>query len=825
MHRLSIARSLLLALVGLTLALAAVAALEVASLYDARQDYENSLARTYAGEVAAANLLAAGVVEETVLRARRGLRLARTRAAAAYDRAAEAAAAAARGDERSQRLAARAAAAQRRVRAAAADARRAGRGSPRRRDAALERLAAALRDARTAAAALAGRQAARRADARDEVERRTELALIAAAVAGALALVAALGLVSLMVGGLRRPLERLVAATRRLAAGDLHARVEPSGPAELRELSAAFNSMAADLETAHQRVEAGRRRLATVIESLGDGLVVCDGYSRVIEVNPRAGWLVPEVTPGVALARADGPLPPLEQALDNEVEIVHHDRTLAVTAARIGTRLEDGVVFTVRDVTERARLERAKSDFVATASHELRSPLTSIKGFVELLAASELPARQREFVDIILLSANRLSDLVSDLLDVARVEAGQLEIQRRPIAVEEAVREVATLMATRIDAKRQTLELDIAPALPGADADPARVRQIVTNLITNAHLYTPDGGRIQVRVGASADDVLLTVTDNGRGMTPDQLERIFDRFYRGDGHGPGTGLGLSIVKSLVELHDGSIDVSSRPGDGTTVTVRLPRAQAATALTEPRAALRGRRVLVIEDDPAGGRLIAAQLAPYGVDAAVVQDGEAALEALRRETFDAVTLDILLGGMDGFEVLREMRDDPELRRIPVIVVSVLAGDDALAAEWSVSKPVNGEELTDAIGSAILAGRARVLVVGRAALREVVGPMLEQRGIDFAWATNGAEAGRICEESHFEVALVDAGMRAPQTALAQLHLRGRRLRRRVVIFSTGDEAPGLVRLDPDPVPVEDAAQAVLDALRSASDGDGGR
>ncbi|HVL97171.1 MAG TPA: ATP-binding protein, partial [Solirubrobacteraceae bacterium] len=692
MHRLSIARSLLLALVGLTLALAAVAALEVASLYDARQDYENSLARTYAGEVAAANLLAAGVVEETVLRARRGLRLARTRAAAAYDRAAEAAAAAARGDERSQRLAARAAAAQRRVRAAAADARRAGRGSPRRRDAALERLAAALRDARTAAAALAGRQAARRADARDEVERRTELALIAAAVAGALALVAALGLVSLMVGGLRRPLERLVAATRRLAAGDLHARVEPSGPAELRELSAAFNSMAADLETALQRVEAGRRRLATVIESLGDGLVVCDGYSRVIEVNPRAGWLVPEVTPGVALADADGPLPPLDQALDNEVEIVHHDRTLAVTAARIGTRLEDGVVFTVRDVTERARLERAKSDFVATASHELRSPLTSIKGFVELLAAGELPARQREFVDIILLSANRLSDLVSDLLDVARVEAGQLEIQRRPIAVEEAVREVATLMAPRIDAKRQTLELDIAPALPGADADPARVRQIVTNLVTNAHLYTPDGGRIQVRVGASADDVLLTVADDGRGMTPDQLERIFDRFYRGDGHGPGTGLGLSIVKSLVELHDGSIDVSSRPGEGTTVTVRLPRAQAAAALTEPRAALRGRRVLVIEDDPAGGRLIAAQLAPYGVDAAVVQDGEAALEALRRETFDAVTLDILLGGMDGFEVLREMRDDPELRRIPVIVVSVLAGDDALAAEWSVSKPVN-------------------------------------------------------------------------------------------------------------------------------------
>jgi PleD family two-component response regulator len=145
--------------------------------------------------------------------------------------------------------------------------------------------------------------------------------------------------------------------------------------------------------------------------------------------------------------------------------------------------------------------------------------------------------------------------------------------------------------------------------------------------------------------------------------------------------------------------------------------------------------------------------------------------------------------------------------------------MAGQEALSAEWSVTKPIDAEELTDAIGSAILAGRARVLVVGRASARDVLGPMLERRGIEYEWATSGAEAARLCEETHFEVALVDAGMRSPESALAQLDLRGRRLRRSVILFSTGDLAPGLARLDPDPVPVEDATQAVVEALRSST------
>jgi CheY-like chemotaxis protein len=248
-------------------------------------------------------------------------------------------------------------------------------------------------------------------------------------------------------------------------------------------------------------------------------------------------------------------------------------------------------------------------------------------------------------------------------------------------------------------------------------------------------------------------------------------------------------------------------------------VRLPRAPSASDLMEPREAIRGKRVLVVEDEPEIARLIVEHLEPYQVEVVVAATVKEAARRMAAQHFDAVTLDILLGGADGFELLRTIREDPNLQRTPVIVVSVLTGEETLAGEWTVSKPVNAEELTDAIGSAILAGRARVLVVGRASIRDEVGELLNRRGIEYVWATSAAQATRLCEEHRFEVALVDAGMRSPQAALAQLDLRGRRLRRSVVVFSTGDESPGMARLDADPMPVEDATQAVVEALRTTA------
>jgi signal transduction histidine kinase/CheY-like chemotaxis protein len=769
--RLSIARSMRVALLGLALVLAVIAGLGVAGLYSARQRYEDRLAAAYGLQASAGRLLAASVVAEASRRTAQG-----PRAQQAFTAELAQARRLAQGDARSAQLVARA--------------------------------AAGGAAARTAVAALSARQGQRIAAARRTARHDTRIAVAVIIAGGVLALLAALALVAALVGSLRRPLDDLVGATDRLAAGDLGARVHEDGPGELRALAGSFNAMASDLETATRRIEGERARLDTTIRSLTDGLLIVGADGAVQHANERARYLLPD--PSV--------LPPPQDALGREVTLENDGRTLVLTAAQLAG--DAGVAWTVRDATERARLERLKSEFIATASHELRSPLTSIKGFIELLAGdASLSGRQKEFVDIVAVSTNRLVDLVNDLLDVARVEAGRAEVHRRPTDLREVVREVVTLMRPRIDDKAQQLTLELPDELPAALADPARIRQVLTNLLTNAHLYTAKGGTIAVALRESGRHVALHVADDGRGMTDEEARHVFDRFYRaGDGDGAGTGLGLAIVKSLVELHDGEIDLDTAPGRGSRFTVLIPQAPPLAAVEQrPREALRGKRVLVIDDEPAIAQLIAERLAPFAVEATVARSGAEALELLRAEPFDAVTLDILMPGMSGFEVLRALRADPELRALPVVVVSVFSGNEALAGEWVVAKPIDADELVDALGSALIAGRVRVLVVGRTDVRGQLEPRLEELGIEHEWASTSGAAARLCQQHHFEVALVDAGLGHPENALAALDLRGRRLHRSVVVFSDGAGATaGFARLDAVPVALDDAGATVLDLLR---------
>jgi hypothetical protein len=194
----------------------------------------------------------------------------------------------------------------------------------------------------------------------------------------------------------------------------------------------------------------------------------------------------------------------------------------------------------------------------------------------------------------------------------------------------------------------------------------------------------------------------------------------------------------------------------------------------------------------------------------------------MRLLRAERFDAITLDILMPSMDGFAVLREIRADPELRAMPIVFVSVFAGRTELSGEWVVSKPIDADELRDVLAAAVRAGRSRVLVVGRPNMQVTLEPALDELGIEHEWETTGAAAARVCNERRFEVALIDVGIRNPQAALQALDLRGRRLRRAVILFSDGatPTPSGIVKLGMEVVPVEDAAQALLQALRGDTD-----
>ena len=332
------------------------------------------------------------------------------------------------------------------------------------------------------------REQRHRAELRDSISgetRNTALLVAAGLIAG---LTGALLLFSGLISSMRRPLEELVDAAGRLAAGDRSARVEVGGLSETAALGAAFNEMAQELE------------------------------------------------------------------------------------------LEEG---------RRDELDRLKDEFVLTASHELRSPLTSVQGFAELLMLDKdsLTPRQRETVEIILDNCRHLVRLLNDLLDLARSDAGRLAIRRQPTEVAPLVEDVVRTMRAQTEVANQSLGEDVEPGLPLIDVEPDRIRQILVNLLTNAHEYSPEGASIGIAARAVGAEVEISVSDNGPGIPSDQLERVFERFTRGDAgltqRVGGTGLGLAISKSLVELHGGRIAAESIPGQGAIFRVRLPIATGST----------------------------------------------------------------------------------------------------------------------------------------------------------------------------------------------------------------------------------------------------
>ena len=229
---------------------------------------------------------------------------------------------------------------------------------------------------------------------------------------------------------------------------------------------------------------------------------------------------------------------------------------------------------------------RLKGEFVSMVSHELKAPITSIRGYVDLLLEGEagrLSAEQREHLTIVSESTARLLSLIDDLLDLARIEAGRIELHECALDLGRLVRGVAGSMRPLMEAKGQQLALDVADPLPAAWADADRVTQVLTNLVSNAHKYTPPGGRISVAARAADGRLVVDVRDTGMGLSPDEQAHLFTQFFRSRSAAAegisGTGLGLAIARSLVELHGGQITVSSAPGQGSTFSFTLPAAPA------------------------------------------------------------------------------------------------------------------------------------------------------------------------------------------------------------------------------------------------------
>jgi len=278
---------------------------------------------------------------------------------------------------------------------------------------------------------------------------------------------------------------------------------------------------------------------------------------------------------------------PLEELVGAAGRLASGDRSARVEVgglaetATLGTAFNEMAEELEQEESRREQLDRLKDEFVLTASHELRSPLTSVQGFAELLMLERdsLTPRQAETVEVILDNCRHLVRLLNDLLDLARSDAGRLSIQPRPTEVAPLVEDVVRTMRAQTEAGGQHLRENLPPGLPPIDVEPDRIRQILVNLLTNAHEYTPEGASIEIGARALGAEVEISVSDNGPGIPEEQLQRIFDRFTRGDAgltqRVGGTGLGLAISKSLAEAHGGSISAESTVGQGSTFRLRLP----------------------------------------------------------------------------------------------------------------------------------------------------------------------------------------------------------------------------------------------------------
>ncbi len=403
---------------------------------------------------------------------------------------------------------------------------------------------------------------------------------------------------------------------------------------------------------------------------------------------------------------------------------------------------------------ELARASAYKSQFLANMSHELRTPLNAIIGFSEMMVDGAIPLdsdQAKEFVGDIVTSGRHLLQLINDVLDLSKVEAGKLEFTPAATRLSTAAREVLAILRTQVARKRLDIAVEIDDAIDEVTLDTGRLKQVLYNYLSNALKFTPDGGRITVRaMPASIGDrpsFRLEVEDTGPGISEADTPRLFVEFQQtehGARQGTGTGLGLALTKRLVEAQGGRVGVISEIGKGSVFFAELPRETAAPigpspppARSMPRAGARS-TILVVEDDPRDREQLSAALETAGYAVEAVGNGNDAIACLSARTYDAITLDLLLPDMTGIEVLEALRTTPN-QHVPVVLVTVVAEHGAVAGfavHDILAKPLDQRALLASLARAgIRAGcNRRVLVVDDDPTSlKVIGAMLRRLGFE--------------------------------------------------------------------------------------------
>ncbi|MBL8912040.1 MAG: response regulator [Archangium sp.] len=418
---------------------------------------------------------------------------------------------------------------------------------------------------------------------------------------------------------------------------------------------------------------------------------------------------------------------------------------------------------------------RLKSEFLANMSHELRTPLNAIIGFAELLHDGQVPhdaPQFKEFLSDILTSGRHLLQLINDVLDLSKVEAGKTEFHPEPVDPRTLINEVVAILRTPAANKRIRVSIDVDPALISVFVDPGRLKQVLYNFVSNALKFTPENGRISIRARPEGDaQFKLEVEDTGIGIAATDLGKLFREFQQLDAGAAkkhqGTGLGLALTRRLAEAQGGSVAVSSVPGTGSVFSATLPRRAGGESrpkpkrITEPSVAP---VVLVIEDDARDQALIVKTLSEAGYQCETASSAAQAIARSAERSFDAITLDLLLPDATGLEVLGAIRAGERNRNVPVIVITVVTTGGAaagFAVHDMLAKPLEDGALLASLQRASVKPErgGRVLVVDDdASSARLMRAALEQLGYEVVTALNGDSGLKAAKEKPPRAVILD-------------------------------------------------------------------
>jgi PAS domain S-box-containing protein len=625
------------------------------------------------------------------------------------------------------------------------------------------------------------------------------------------------------------PLRELTGAAQRIEQGDFSAAHQTLRADEIgmlinsfakmvqavqireRELALALNEsrdLANVTAESRRRVEAAHADLLATLETVPAALMIfnVDGSVRlrnraateVMGIEPQNPELRRNYWDRFKRIAKDGSPIPKERwistrALNGEIirneelEIHHPDgRVFPILASGAPLRNElghvAGAVVAFQDIAKMREVDRMKDEFVSIVSHELRTPLTSIRGSVQLVLDDEQAVtdpEHRTLLQIALNNCERLVRIINDILDVSKIESGHLTLRKKAVHVADLVRQSVEVVAGPAQTARVRIDVNVPANIQPVIVDPDRIVQALVNLLSNAVKFAPPDSTVTVAVSGSQNMVTIAVSDQGEGIAPENISRLFRKFQQVDSSSSrrkgGTGLGLAITKALVEQHGGRIFVDSELKKGTRFSFTLPAASPdeAAALApvvanaDGSARLVARRVLIVDDDDDFRLLMKTQLTHAGYTVFDARDAGSALQIARTAHPDVITVDLLMPEIDGWAFIERVRREPDLAGIPIVVFSgaVDAKRDArLPLDVSVVAKGEGDErLLREIGLALAGRRGATILVAEddADLRGVLTASLARNGHRVIAARDGAEALAAIERDHVDLLVLDIVM----------------------------------------------------------------